>query len=184
MSRRKRPAQVRWPEAVESAQQLDPAIDAIRPYAERLIADPTRRSLLHGHWLGHGIHPMLTDIPLGFWTSGTVLDLFGGPDARPAAKKLIGLGILSARPTAVTGLAEWAAIGRRDQRTGVVHAAANSTALLLYVSSWMAHRKSTTRGTKRAVAGGLAAIVGGYLGGHLTEVRKISSRHPDFAGTD
>jgi hypothetical protein len=32
------------------------------------------RDVLHGTWLGHPLHPVLTDIPLGAWTTALVLD--------------------------------------------------------------------------------------------------------------
>lgn len=175
-------ALVRAARRVESLDGLDRVDRALRPAAEALIRPPRARAVLHGHWLGHGVHPLMTDFPLGLWTSGTVLDLVGGPQARPAARRLIGLGVLAALPTALTGWAEWGGIDvQRDRRTGLVHAAVNATALNLYLASWVARRRDRQRrATALALAGGVAATVGGFLGGHLTEVRKVSSRHPDF----
>ena len=41
-------------------------------------AMPSRaRSVLGGDWLGHPLHPLLTDLPIGFWTSSFVLDFAG-----------------------------------------------------------------------------------------------------------
>lgn len=170
---------------IERARALDRLDAALAPVARSsILRDPRRAELLRGTWFGHAIHPVLTDLPLGMWMSGTVLDLIGGPADRPAARRLIGLGILTALPTAATGVAEWDGIGvRRDRRTGVVHALLNSTALACYASSWVARRRGRA-GTAAAVAGGLAAILGGYLGGHLTEVRDVSSHHPAFDTED
>jgi uncharacterized membrane protein len=170
---------------VESAQGLDAADRALRPAARRLIEPPALRDVLHGRWLGHAVHPLMTDFPLGLWTSGTVLDLVAGPEGRTAARRLIGLGVIAALPTAVTGLAEWAALDeQRDRRTGVVHAAVNVTALAAYTASWVARRRGRHgTGTALGLAGGVAATVGGFFGGHLTEARKISSRHPAFWGS-
>lgn len=176
-------AAVRLVRRVEGMAALDGIDDALRPLARRLIDRPGRRDLLHGRWLGHGVHPLMTDFPLGMWTSATVLDLIGGPQSRPAARRLVALGVVSAVPTAVTGLAEWAAIdSRRDRRTGVLHALVNSAALACYTASWLARRRGrrATAGTGWALLGGVAASAGGYFGGHLTEVRKVSSRHPAF----
>ncbi|MEP9384878.1 DUF2231 domain-containing protein [Nocardioides cheoyonin] len=167
---------------VESVELLDGVDRAVRPAAELLIRTPRARGILHGHWLGHGIHPPMTDFPLGMWFSGTLLDLTAGPDLRPAARRLIGMGAITALPTALTGIAEWASIDeQRDRRTGLVHAAVNSSALSLYALSWLARRSDRhLTGTILAVGGGLAATAGGFFGGHLSEVRKISSRHPAF----
>jgi uncharacterized membrane protein len=167
---------------VEQAEGLDAIDRTLRPVADALIRDRRRRSLLHGHWLGHGVHPMLTDFPLGMWTSATLLDLVGGPASRPAAQRLTGLGVLAAIPTALTGLAEWGAVDSvRDRRTGIVHAAVNSVALACYAGSWMSRRRGRHAGaTALALAGGVAGTIGGFFGGHLTEVRHVSSRHPAF----
>lgn len=175
---------VRLVRGVEDAAVLDGAVGALRTVADPLVADPGRKAALQGHWLGHGLHPLMTDFPLGLWMSGTLLDLLGPDDSGAAARRLIGLGVLAALPTSVTGLAEWASIGpRRDQRTGALHAAVNSVALAAYAGSWLARRRGGRRtATALAVTGGMLATVGGYFGGHLTEVRKVSSRHPAFEG--
>jgi uncharacterized membrane protein len=171
---------------VEHAGGLDRIDRALRPVGAALIRDERRRNLLHGHWLGHGVHPLMTDFPLGLWMSGTVLDLVGGPGSRNAARRLVGLGVLAALPTAVTGMAEWSAIDeQRDRRTGIVHAAVNTTALGCYAASWSARRQERqARATLLALTGGVVATVGGFFGGHLTEVRKVSSRHPSFDRDD
>ena len=172
---------VGWTRALERATGLDRPVKVVRPLAHALVADPTRRDILHGTWLGHTVHPVLTDVVIGFWTSANVLDLVGGTESRTAARRLVGLGVLSALPTAVTGLAEWAETGPPEQRVGVVHAVANTVALTLYASSWQARRHDRhARGVALALAGSAAAAVGGYLGGHLVSVRKVSSHHPAF----
>jgi uncharacterized membrane protein len=167
---------------VESAHALDHADRVLHPLVRTALRNDRWRSALRGDWLGHAVHPLMTDFPLGMWMSGTLLDLVAGPSSRPASRRLIGMGILAALPTALTGAAGWGAIEPvRDRRTGLVHAAVNSTALALYTGSWLARRRGDhVRGTALAVGGGVAATIGGYFGGHLTEVRKVSSRHPSF----
>ena len=179
------PPPVAWTQRLEGLTALDPIVRAVRPLAGALVADPVRRDLLRGAWLGHAVHPPLTDVPVGFFTSATVLDLVGGPGARPAAQRLVGLGVLTALPTAVTGWAEWSGTEERVQRVGVVHAASNVAAVGLYAASYLARRREQHL---RAKALGLAAStalgLGGYLGGHLVSARKVSSRHPAFADDD
>ena len=80
-----------------------------------LLENPTLKDALSGTWLGHPVHPMLTDLPIGFWTSAFVLDFLGGKSSRRAAQRLVGLGILSAIPTAVTGAADWSDTDTRRQ---------------------------------------------------------------------
>jgi uncharacterized membrane protein len=175
------PEPVQLTRRLEGARALDPLVRMVRPLADALVADPGRRDALHGRWLGHALHPVLTDLPIGFWTSTTMLDLLGGRQSRKAASRLLGLGVLTAVPTALTGLSEWADTGQREQRVGVVHAGANTVALGLFASSYVARRRNHhVRGVLLALVGNTAASVGGYLGGHLISVRKVSSRNPAF----
>src|SRR5688500_20092113 len=37
----------------------------------------TLKDLLHGTWLGHPLHSALSDVPIGAWWTGALLDLFG-----------------------------------------------------------------------------------------------------------
>lgn len=167
---------------LENATGLDGTVALLRRLSDPLLADAGRRAALHGRWLGHALHPLMTDAPIGFWVSANVLDLVGGKAARPAASRLVGLGVAAAVPTAVTGLAEWGATGPREQRVGVVHAAANTVALTCYTASLAARRRGRHgRGVLLGLAGAAATGLGGYLGGHLVSARKVSSRHPSFA---
>lgn len=168
---------VRFMRTIEQLTPLDRLDDLVAPLADRLVADPRRRAALQGEWLGHALHPVMTDLPLGLWTSASVLDLLGGAGSRPAAQRLIGLGVAAALPTALTGWAEWATLGqRRERRTGVVHAVSNGAALVCYAASWRARRQGRHgAGAFLALVGAGAAGMGGYLGGHLTAVRKVSS---------
>ncbi len=176
-----KPAVVSWTERLEGSTRVDGLVRLAEPLVDALLADPDRADALQGRWLGHAIHPPLTDVPIGAWTSATILDLVGGRKSQPAAKRLIGVGVLTALPTAVTGWAEWGAAGQREKRVGVVHAGSNVAALVLYSASWRARgRGKHLRGVALSLGGGLALGLGGYLGGHLVEARKVSSRHPAF----
>jgi uncharacterized membrane protein len=170
--------------ALERATVLDLLTRMVAPAAHAVVASPRRRDLLQGRWLGHAVHPLLVMVPVGAWSSVSVLDLVGGPGARPAARTLTGVGILTSVPAAVTGLAEWADANQRDRRTATVHAISNSVGLSLYLKSWRARRRGQhARGAALALGGLAAAGVGGYLGGHLTQVRKVGSHHPAYVGS-
>jgi len=157
-------------DAVAGEERLDalagPASDAVR---EALDRQPLK-DVLSGTWLGHPLHPMLTDLPIGFWTSAFTLDLLGGRGAQRAATQLVGWGVLTAVPTALSGAADWGDTTGRPRRVGLVHAAANTTALACYTASWIARRRGRHwRGVAFGLAGATAATVGGYLGGHLLQ---------------
>lgn len=173
---------VRIMHAVEGNPALDRIAAVWGPVADGLTASPRVTTALQGQWFGHALHPLLTDFPLGMWMSGTLLDLVPGTQSRPQARRLIGLGVLAALPTALTGVAEWASLGApRERRTASLHGLVNTVALTLYAGSWLARRSGHHRaGTALAIGGGLTATCGGYLGGHLTEVRKVSTHHPAF----
>jgi hypothetical protein len=137
--------------------------------------------VLRGDWLGHALHPLLTDVVLGTWASATLLDLVGGEESATASRRLIGTGLLVAGPTAWSGWAEWSEAGLREQRVGVVHAVSNGAAIGLYAGSWLARRRGRHgTGVGLALAGISALKVGAYLGGHLASARKVGTHHPAF----
>lgn len=149
------------------------AIDRVAGPAHRAVTSVLPRGrakdVLHGVWLGHPLHPLLTDLPIGFWTSAWVLDIVGGRRAQPAADTLVGLGVASALPTAASGLADWSELFEPERRAGAVHALANVAATGLYAASWLARRRGRrARGVALGMAGAAAATVGGFLGGHLS----------------
>jgi uncharacterized membrane protein len=150
--------------------------------AAAVARTPRAAEVLRGAPIGHALHPLLTDFPLGAWMSASFLDLFGGRSARGPARRLIGFGLLAAIPTVASGLAEWQATGGRGaRRVGVAHATVNTTATLLYGASWVVRRTgSHSKAVCLGVAGGLVATVGGYFGGHLSLVRKVGTADTAF----
>ena len=144
-------------------------IDRARSIAGRALppgAPHTR--VLQGEWLGHPLHPMLTDLPVGFWTSAWILDLFGGESGRRASQRLVGAGVMSVLPTALAGGADWTRRPRPDQRLGLLHAGAVAAATSVYAASWVARRRGSHRaGVVLGHVGAGLATFGGYLGGHL-----------------
>jgi len=173
---------VRWTLALEDAAALDRPVKALEPWIENIFGTGARGSVLRGEWLGHAVHPLLTDVVLGTWTSATVLDLIGGAESASSAQRLIGTGLLAVGPTAWSGWAEWSAAGPRDKRVGLVHAVTNGVAISVYAASWLARRRGRHgAGVRLALAGAALSGAAAYLGGHLTEARKVSSRHPAYA---
>jgi hypothetical protein len=178
------PRIVRWTLGLEDATALDRPVAVLEPYVQTLFGSGTRGSVLRGEWLGHAVHPLLTDVVLGTWTSATVLDLMGGADSSASAQRLIGTGLLAAGPTAWTGWAEWSVAGSRDKRVGLVHAVTNGVVIGVYAASWMARRRGRhATGVGLALAGAALSGVGAYLGGHLIAARKVASHHPAYPQT-
>jgi nitrite reductase/ring-hydroxylating ferredoxin subunit/uncharacterized membrane protein len=155
-------------ERIESLASLDRVVAPLDRLAHRLLPTGQAKDALHGTWLGHPLHPVLTDLPIGFWTGAVVLDLFGGRRTEAAADMLLAAGVVAAAPTALTGWADWSDLNRPEKRSGFVHAAANVTATLLFTASLLARRRGHRGGgIALGLAGSAAATVGGYLGGHL-----------------
>jgi uncharacterized membrane protein len=145
---------------------LDAGVERLRRLSNAVPNE--LRPALAGAWLGHPLHPLLTDLAIGFWTSAWALDLIGGRRSARAATVLVGLGVASALPTVASGLVDWREMDRPKQRVGVVHAAANVTATTLYAASFVQRcRGRRVRGIATGMAAAGIATVGGYLGGHL-----------------
>lgn len=124
------------------------------------------RDVLRGTWLGHPLHPALVQLPIGCWTSAAVLDLV--PGRRRGATGLIALGLLGAVPSIAAGWVDWAEQPPEQQRTGLVHAVCNASAVGLYSASLLARlRGRRARGRMLGWAGWTAVMAGGLIGGHL-----------------
>jgi uncharacterized membrane protein len=163
-------------EHLERDDRLDPLVGVFEGVSG-VIPSGAVDDVLRGRPLGHALHPMLTDAPLGFWFSASALDLVGGKHSRAAASRLLGLGLLAAGPTALAGFADWRRLGPEARRVGAVHAVSNEIAVSLYAASWLARRRGHRAvGVLAALAGATAAGVGGYLGGHLVLAMKAPPR--------
>jgi len=157
---------------LESNETLDGLGRAAGHTVRRLISDGAVKDALSGAWLGHPLHPILTDVPIGVWTSSVLLDWTGGKESQSASDRLILIGLLAAGGTAASGWSDWADAERENagvRRSGLVHAAANATAVALMLGSYSARRRGARgRGRLLSLAGSAALGAGGWLGGHLT----------------
>jgi len=154
---------------MEREKRLDGVANAVGDVVGKVVPTGPLKDLLSGKWLGHTLHPVLTDAPIGAWLSASLLDITGGPESEAAARRLVGWGIVAALPTAWTGLSDYSDTFGPERRVGIVHAGCNALALGLYGASWAARRRGST-GTGKALglAGFGVASVGAYLGGHLS----------------
>lgn len=144
---------------------LDPAANALAATTSGRhgrVAEAAR-----GAQLGHPVHPAFTDLPIGYWTSAFTLDLLGSRAAAPAARLLVGLGVVSAIPTIATGLVDVPSLTGRQRRVAVVHATANVAATIGYAASWALRRRRPLAGMLVGFGAAAAASAGGYLGGWL-----------------
>jgi nitrite reductase/ring-hydroxylating ferredoxin subunit len=151
---------------LEEARSLDPVSDKLQEVVMGAIRPRWFKDLLHGTWLGHPLHPVLVQAPVGAFISTAVLDLL--PGTRRATTTLVALGTASAVPAVAAGLADWSEMTHDRRRVGLVHAAANMVAVGLYASSLVARlRGDSARGKALGFAGLSVAGLGAYLGGHI-----------------
>lgn len=167
---------IHWLERQPALDQLSQTLAGI--FSSKVQPGPVK-DLLSGTWLGHPLHPMLTDVTIGAWTSALALDIFGGKSGSRGADTLIGIGVLSALPTALSGLSDLADFGTEHERAlGAAHALGNITATALFAASYVA-RKTGSRGVGvlLSLAGAAMMTGGAYLGGHMTFRRSIGVDH-------
>ncbi|MET9499873.1 Rieske (2Fe-2S) protein [Streptomyces sp. NPDC006552] len=151
-------------ERVENAESLDRVVTPVQK-AVRALPLGGLRDVLHGRQLGHPLHPVLVQVPMGAWLSAAALDFV--PGAGRPARFLVGLGTLAALPAALAGWADWAEQHEQQMRTGLVHAAANVTAVSLYGASFVARGRRPVLGRALGLGGLASASAGGFIGGHL-----------------
>jgi nitrite reductase/ring-hydroxylating ferredoxin subunit/uncharacterized membrane protein len=156
--------------AIERMSALGTVTDAFTGPFSNLVKPGRLKDVLSGTWLAHPVHPVLTDVVIGAWTSAFVLDATGDEGSRRAADTLIGVGVLAAVPTIITGLSDLSDVERpAERRIGAAHLIANLTAVVLYGGSYLVRKAGSRRaGTVLSLLGITAVSAGGFLGGHLT----------------
>jgi len=168
-------------ERIERAPVLDRPVHALSDTVVRALPPGPRTDALHGVPFGQPAHPALVRMPLGCWTSAVLLDLFRGSER--ASGTLVAVGLAAALPSAATGLADWSALHRHQQRVGLVHAISQAGATTLFGASLLARLTGRHGHGKMLSAGGLAAAtVGAYLGGHLALRLGAGASHAEPIG--
>jgi uncharacterized membrane protein len=160
-------------ETIAAQQWVDDlAAPVQRPLDAALERSGPLRSLLRGAFLGHPLHPALTDVPVGAWTVGVLFDLLDllrpNPGLRYGADAAHAVGLAGAAGAAVTGLAEWSDTDGAARRVGFVHGLTNTTVAGLFGASLVARaRGARPLGVGLAAVGYLLAAFSAWLGGEL-----------------
>lgn len=174
-------------QVIDKQDALDTASDALQPAVTDLFkaggeAGQAAKNFLHGTWLGHPLHPVLTDIPVGAWTTALALDameaLSGRDEFGDAADAAIAIGLVGAVGAAATGITDWSDTEGRGRKVGLVHGLLNATATTLYATSLVMRRGNARRaGVGLSMLGFLVSGAAAYLGGHLVFGEKIGVDH-------
>jgi nitrite reductase/ring-hydroxylating ferredoxin subunit/uncharacterized membrane protein len=170
-------------EIVDRQEWLDGLASAIQPLVRNAFstggeAGHMVKDLLNGVWLGHPVHPMITDVPVGAWTITELLDFLSAargddPGLDAAADISLAAGILAALGAAVTGITDWSDVDMAgtQQRMGLSLGLINVLGLTLDLGSLAlrAGGRGRNRGAARALsaAGYMVAATAAYLGGDL-----------------
>jgi nitrite reductase/ring-hydroxylating ferredoxin subunit/uncharacterized membrane protein len=147
------------------------------------------KNAMHGTWLRHPLHPALTDIPIGAWTTAAVLDasesLTGDRGYGRAADVAMGLGLVGALGAAATGLTDWSETDGEAKRLGLFHGILNLTATTLCASSLVLRRGGDRAAGRAAGLAGLAlAYVASYFGGALVYRERVGVSHANPIALD
>lgn len=141
---------------------------------------PWLRDLLIGRWLGHPLHAVLTDAPIGILFLVIVFDLAGDPGA---AAMTLAIGILAMLGAALAGYADYADTDGRARERATLHSMVMLVALLGYVLSLSMRIGAGSQNTDlgAVVVSGISFLVlsaGAYVGGDVVYVLgNMVSRH-------
>src|SRR5437763_13841111 len=124
---------------------LTPAEERLQKLLHRAFRFSSGRhvkNFLHGTWVGHPLHVILTDVPIGVWTAAIVFDALDTMKARReyrcAADTAVALGLAGAVGAAATGLTDWQDIDPPARRIGLVHGILNVASVALFGTSLIA----------------------------------------------
>ena len=162
---------------VEALPVLDRVSDAVQPGVQKAVdaGGKTARNVLDGVWFEAPLHPVMTDVPIGAWTTALVFDgldlATGKKPMRHAADAALLFGTLGAFGAAATGLSDWRYLSGGSRRMGVAHGLLNTVGLTFSIVSLM-QRATGRRNAARLTfltgysINGMAAHLGGELSYH------------------
>lgn len=163
---------------LEHAEALDPVVEKVDGFFSRVISSQRLRDILHGVPIGHPVHPVAVQVPIGAFTSVAILDLV--PGTSPAATALVGVGVASAVPAIAAGWTDWMMLHPEQKRVGLVHAVGNATALGLYAISFVQRLRGRQHSAKMFAYAGFGVLAGaGFLGGHLAYREAAGANHTE-----
>ncbi len=166
---------------------LDPLGDQVQKGVHQAFesagaAGQNVKNALHGTWLGHPLHPVLTDIPVGAWTVALVCDamedMTGRKEFAQGADLAVAVGLVGAVGSAITGITDWSDTDGRARKIGLVHGMLNLGGALLYGTSLVfRNKKKRNLGRGFGILGYAVAAASAYLGGELVFKEQVGVNH-------
>lgn len=175
---------------IERQKWLDALADPVQKWARSTLSLARLRKFkdaLHGVWLGHPVHPAITDIPIGSWTSTLLLDSLWLSSKQPgvarAADTTLVLGLVGAGASALTGFADWSETDATDRRVGMAHGLLNVGVALANLTSYGLRRVGKRRtGIALSTVGYAITLFSAYLGGELSFAKGVGVNHVAWEG--
>jgi nitrite reductase/ring-hydroxylating ferredoxin subunit/uncharacterized membrane protein len=163
---------------IDRQRWLEPVADLLQKAVAggyKILGNPGRafKTFFNGTWLGHPLHPVLTDIPIGAWTIAILFDLSYLIERShgwvSAADVTIFIGLLGALASAVAGYTDWSDTFGRERRVGIAHGLVNTLVIVLYLVSFILRVAGGSRGLAILLAyvGYLLVLTAAFLGGDL-----------------
>lgn len=179
-------------EFVENQTWLDKLAEPVQNWLLAFFGQPGRpkrklKDALNGTWLGHSLHPVFTDVPLGSWTATMLLDLawLRSEDERmaPGADLTLAVGLVGAAGAAVTGATDWSDAYGTDRRVGFMHGLLNVGIAVTYIISLVLRLVGRRRaGIAVSTTGYLTSLFSAYLGGELVFAKGLGVNHTAWEG--
>jgi len=144
------------------------------------------QDLLNGTWIGHALHPLLTDVVVGGATSAVlllVLGWFGVDQLSVALTWILGLTCLSALATAASGLTDFKDTFGDELNVAGMHGIINIVGTIgLIVAFVAALADSGTLLTVALLVSYALLSIGAFIGGHLVFKFGSMVNHNAFSG--
>lgn len=185
-----------WKEKTLKAIQNFPQVDSLSQTVQEFVRKAYRSAgipgslladFLHGTWLGHPLHSVLTDAAIGSYTSVVVLDslevMTGKKAFGEGADVALQVGVASGLGAAAAGITDWQHANPSPRKIGLVHALLNASSLALYAASLGARsRRNRSLGWGLAYTGFGLSMAAAWLGGELAYREKMGVNHAPLGG--
>jgi nitrite reductase/ring-hydroxylating ferredoxin subunit/uncharacterized membrane protein len=187
--------QSKWTSILEIAEPLVKSVPALQEYSVQVktalhnavlqSGDSVRRlvDVLHGVPIGHPLHAILTDLPIGAWTLSALYDVLSlvmpfNRKFKQTADELTALGVFAAVPTAIAGITDYSTIKEDAADYGLLHSILNTVGLGLYLLSWRSRRHNQRfRGIAFGMLGMGVITASAWLGGELVYRLRVGANH-------
>jgi nitrite reductase/ring-hydroxylating ferredoxin subunit/uncharacterized membrane protein len=137
------------------------------------------KDMLNGTWLGHSLHPVLTDVLLGAWGGTLLLDLVWLSNEDESIARGSDLSLL----LGLLGVTEWSDLDGTDRHVGFLHGPLNSGIALLNLAALVLRVTGKRRvGVALSTTGYLASLFSAYLGGELVFDKGVGVNHVAWEG--